>query len=251
MDEVIIVPEGSIYIWMYRMGLRQVPIQQIEKACMEAGVPIRSKDLRNYWNGWYKTGLYHNGDVFTLKRDAMHRGSSSDRFLDIGYEDYPEHPNLDKPDPPCRWVPCNADNKPMIKWGQGCMLKEDAEAMRGQRYLAENVRGCQFIVIDCDGDHGGTIDSDVVVSMLKYEHMTHMLYKPALVDGVPVSFHLTFLVDRVIPTMHFPKARLDIVGNKENSLRYLKNKVWNGRPPAAMTPEIWSEIQEYVRRRDG
>ena len=67
---------------------------------------------------------------------------------------------------------------------------------------------------------------------------------------MPASFHLTFAVDRVIPTMHFSKAHMDIVGNKENSLRYLKNKIWNGIEPLPMNEAIWDDIKSYVERRN-
>ena len=68
--------------------------------------------------------------------------------------------------------------------------------------------------------------------------------------NAPVSFHLSFMVDRVIPTMHFPKAHIDIIGNQVNSLRYLKTKRWNGMVPMMMTAKIWNEITDYIRMRN-
>ena len=49
--------------------------------------------------------------------------------------------------------------------------------------------------------------------------------------------------------MHFPEAHIDIVGNRRNSLRYMKDKRWNGLQPIEMTDEIWHELQEFVKNR--
>ena len=256
------VPDGSIYFWMFNQGLKHVPLDAIEVACRMRGKEIRPKDEENYWNGYYRSDLYlghGKDDVFKLTKS--HRGMhvQSIEFLTTPYHEYPEHPYLGMPEIEKRFVPCNKDNKPMIKWGNGCMDLSDALAVMGQVYLAENLKGCKFIVIDCDGDHDEELDTETIAFLYRFSNITHMMSKPKLINQyegyedtkctVPASFHLSFMVDRVIPTMHFPWANIDIVGNRANSLRYFKNKVWNGLPPTLMTDELWSRFQEYIKYR--
>lgn len=253
------VPAGSLYMWMYRQGRHGAPVEQMAAAL--AGTHVRDKDWANYWRGWYTWELHKTRayDAFAFEQDKA-------KAWEKGYSDYPPHPYVGKPDVPNRWVPCNKDNKPMLKWGQGCATLGDAKAKQGQVYLAENLKATKLIVIDVDGDHGwpGTgLDLQAIAYFAKYAGMTHTLSKPKLVydyDGfdvvtdlglatMPASYHLTFKVDKVIPTMHFPKAHIDIVGNKENSLRYWKDKIWNGMQPAAMTDDIWKDIMQFIGER--
>ena len=256
------VPSGSIYFWMYTQGLKHVMLQDILNALEHAGKPVREKDVENYWNGWHNSDLYHGDgkeDMFKLTRRKQ---TWTQGFFDTPYAMYPEHPYMGVPCMPevqNRWVPCNKNNKPMIKWSNGCMSLADAKAMPNQVYLAENVKGCKFIVIDCDGDHGDGLDMETILFLRRYKDMTHMLSKPKSVceykgyehtcDDEAASFHLTFLTTRLIPTMHFPYAGIDIVGNRHNSLRYLKNKEWNHIQPAYMTADIWQELQDYIKYR--
>jgi len=255
------VPSGSIYFWMYKQGLKHVPWSHVRCSVLQAGKEIRDKDEVNFWNGWYRSDLYlgeGKEDVFMLTRSQRPKAASSG-YMDTPFEGYPVHPYLGKPEVENRWVPCNMDNKPMMKWGNGCMSLADAKACRDQVYLAENLKGCQHIVIDCDGDHEMPIDMETVGFLFKYTSMTHAMFKPKVIDEyegyeatgckLPASFHLSFKVDRLIPTMHFPWAHIDIVGNRRNSLRYFKDKNWNGLPMAEMTPEIWEEIKAYVKHR--
>lgn len=250
--DMIEIPDGSIYFEMYKWGLKHVPIEEIEDACRMAGKEIRQKDYENYRNGWYRSDLYGRSDsLFDLT--LQHRPqAASKNYFEKDYHDYPEHPYSDMGDEILnRYIPCNAANKPMIKWGNGCMTKEDAEAMPGQVYLAENLKGCKFIVIDCDGDHDpNKLDFESMKFLNPYRKITHALSKPKMWCSIPTSFHLTFAVDRVIPTMHFNKAHIDICGNKENQLRYFKTKIWNHLDPIPMTDEIWASIREYIRKRE-
>ena len=254
-------PGESIYMWMYRQGLRQKPLEQVVMDLMVTGHFIRPKDLRNYWNGWYRHDLYHGN------RKAM---ISPEKILKQGpmrYADYPEHPYLGKPEILNCFVPCNKDNKPMIRWGEGTMTLADAKAWPGCVYLAENMKGAQRIVIDVDGDHGGDLDLQVVEFFDRYRDLTCCHEKPDIVFDwymehddhwcgdlhtaeLPTSYHLTFGVDRVIPTMHFPKAHVDIIGNRCNSLRYFKNKRYNGLPPLMMSEEIWNEVMDFIEEME-
>ena len=253
------VPQGSIYIWMYTMGLKHVPIDELSKMIRDAGKDIREKDIQNYWNGFYRSDLYLGGDGsrdITLLRPP--RKTPTSQFLVTPWEEYPEHPYAGLPEIDCRWIPCNSLNKPMIRWKDRAMYREQAERFFGMRYLAENLKGTQMIVVDIDGDHGDVLDMDAVDSMWEFHSLTHALDKPKMVceydggdvtDFRPASYHLTFRVDRVVPTMHFPDAGIDIIGNRVNSLRYLKDKVHNGCEPLTMDATIWARLQDYVRQR--
>ena len=243
------VPSGSIYFWMYTQGLKHVDILEIERACTRACKDIRPKDYENYWNGYHRSDLYAGpgkDDIWLLGKHRELR-SQGRKFDELSYYDYPVHPYTGMPEVQIRWVPCNQDNKPMIKWGQGCMTMADCVAYPGQRYLAENLKGTQLIVVDCDGNHEDPWDWETIRFLGKFKQLTHTIEKPGF-DECP-SFHLTFRTDRIIPTMHFPESHIDIVGNRRNSLRYWKNKEWNGMQPAYMTAAIWDELRKYIRYR--
>ena len=250
----------SIYRWMYRQGLSRRPLEEVVLDCMAEGHGIRPKDLRNYWSGWYRHDLYFG--------DGGYEQSKSTALVSaqpLKYSDYPEHPYKGKPEYLDCFVPCNADNKPMVKWGKGTMSLADAKAWPGCAYLAENMKGAQRIVIDVDGDHGGQLDLECIRFFDKWREATCCHEKPDIVFDwyaerggwagdlytacLPTSYHLTFGVDRVIPTMHFPAAHVDVVGNRRNSLRYFKNKRYNGLPPMMMDDDIWDEVMDFVERR--
>ena len=243
------VPSGSIYFWMYEQGLKHADLHEIEISCLASGKVIRAKDYENYWNGYYRSDLYCSpgkDDIWLLKKhkDIV---SESKQFEDLAYWDYPVHPYAGMPEVQNRWVPCSAMNKPIIKWSQGCLSLPDCVAYPGQKYLAENLKGTQMIVIDCDGNHEEPWDYETIEFLKQFKKITHTIEKPGYDDSP--SFHLTFKTDRIIPTMHFPYAHIDIVGNRRNSLRYWKNKTWNEKDPVYMTPEIWDELRDYVKHR--
>lgn len=258
---MIQVPDGSIYYWMYVEGLKHTPIVAIEEAVWRAGKEIRKKDYENYWRGWQNSDLRQTGDrdIFKIKEAAP-----SSKFFERKLEDYPIHPYLGYPEIIQKWVPCNADNKPMVKWGDELMTKIDATCKQGCVYLGENMRGSQTIVIDCDGDHETTLDLVTIAFLNELGKSTHVISKPKKIKeyegyqfveefgedfDCAASFHLTYKVDRIIPTMHFPEAHIDIIGNEKNSLRYWKNKQWNGIEPAPLTSEIWEQLKRFIRRR--
>ena len=239
-------PTGSLYLWMYRQGLRRRPIDDVAMELALMGRVLRPKDVENYWNGWYRYELYQSGSMPAVSPRARR---------------YSELPKMETPsnEPGNRFVPCSKDNKPMIKWGGGCMTEVDARSMLGSRYLAENLKGCRHIVIDCDRDHGDRLHWDVIDHLWKYTKVTSALFKPKFAweyegaephDGWAVkipSFHLTFSVDRWVPTMHF--ENVDVIGNAVNSLRYFKNKIPNDLEPLPMTDEIWEDIVLWAERR--
>ena len=257
---MIEVPNGSIYFWMYEMGLKHVPLQEVSSAVRVSGKDIRKKDEENYWRGWQNSDLRSERDIFAVRKMMA---TKPDEFFVKALEDYPQHPYAGLPDIIQKWVPCSGENKPLIKWGEGCLTKIDALCYPGQVYLGENMRGCQTIVVDCDGDHNLPLDMRTISFLDGWGVGTHRLDKPKRIfeyEGYeqyadhpdcqgPASFHLTFQTDRVIPTMHFPYAGIDIVGNEKNSLRYWKNKKWNGVEPAWLTHDRWEALKEYIGKR--
>ena len=257
------VPAESIYYWMYRQGLRHCDLNDVVMALRSAGKDIRKKDIENYWNGWYRSDLYSNPTNSSTHIVFRNIVTATDQFTTSKYEDFEKHPYEGMPEILNRWVPCNYENKPLIKWSEGTFTKGDALAYRGCKYLAENLKGTQWIVIDCDGDHDSkSLDYKAIEFLARFIPKTHALMKPKLVKeygpipeqwkhlaDIPASFHLTFKVNRLIPTMHFPYAHMDIIGNAGNSLRYLKTKVHNGIEPIEMTQEIWEQLTRYVERR--
>lgn len=261
------IPDRGFYMWCFEQGLKHVPLEDILSEAARIGRQVRTKDVENYWNGWYRSALYSSG-----RRDIMSIAAKESRgknYFDMRLSDYPDHPFNGQPEIEARWVPCSENNKPLLKWGNGCMRRIDAECMIKSKYLAENMKGTRMIVVDCDGDHGWEdfgLAMDTIKFLGQYRNTTHTMSKPKSIDeyglelednGWPplnrswsASFHLTFLTDKVIPTMHFPKAHIDIIGNAANSLRYLKDKRWNGVQMAMMTDEIWEEIKEYIRSKE-
>ena len=242
-DHLIKVPDGSIYFWMYNQGLKHVPIKDIKLACSKIDKPIRPKDFQNYWNGYYKYNLYQGSHVMSLLDAPLEQTIKP--FYSMNYYDYPVHPYLDMPEIMNRFVPCTAKGTPIIKWSKGCMTSEDAMAMVQCQTLAENLKGTRFIVIDIDGDHGNELHKKTYEAFHDLAQQTHCLNKPGF--NVPTSYHLTFSVNRVIPTYHFTKAHIDIIGNRANSIRYFKNKIWNNKDPMIMTDSLWNNIQSRIK----
>lgn len=249
-------PGESIYLWMYRQGLSMRPLDEVVAEALMGGHDIRQKDIRNYWNGWYRHDLYFGGGA--MGRVAM---PSMGRQVP-SYDSLPDNPYLGQPEISCRYVPCNKDNRPMVKWGRGCMSMVDAIAWPGCTYLAENLVGTRLMVIDVDGDHGGGLDVETLSFFAYWRDETCCHDKPDLVldhvppecydlsvKSLPTSYHLTFTTTKVVPTMHFPRAHVDVIGNKRNSLRYFKNKSFNGIPPMPMTEDTWNRMFDYVERR--
>lgn len=247
----MVMPDDSLYFWMYEQGLKQVSLPLIQGAAIAQGRELREKDIQNYWNGWYNS-FYRKRDLLDISLPVRTPES---------YEDLQKHPCIGYPEPTRIWVPCNQDNHPMIKWGKGCLSIYDAMCWPGCVYLAENMYMTRRIVIDIDGDHDkDNLDLDAIEFGSQWIDKTHCIAKtqsvgdlmqdaPINLKCMPVSFHLTFAVDKLVPTMHFPYAHIDIVGNARNSLRYYKTKVYNQLAPLPMTEEIWQELQSYLQRR--
>lgn len=256
---------GSIYTWMYRQGLKGRDLGDVISEIVANGHAIREKDERNYWNGMHNRQLYQ-GPRSVLSIPVGMRSRA------MRYSDYPMHPYLGQPEIANRWVPMDADMHPMIRWSLGCMCLSDAKHFsklsHGRfieaSYVSENLKGTKLIAIDVDGDHDGELDIDAIETFAPLMDLTASFYKrdivldhvePGAYDlrilSLPTSYHLIFSVDRLIPTMHFPAAHVDVVGNTANSLRHCKDKIYNGLKPSPMTDEIWDYMLDYIERRKG
>lgn len=238
------VPEGSIYFWMYTQGLRQIPYEEVEIALRDAGKIIREKDHDNYWNGYHNSVLYH-GDPFSIPMPDKPQRNKYPSLSSFELNSLASMPPIKN-----RWVPCNSDNKPLIKWSKGCMTHADAMARRGYQYMAENLKGTDRIVIDFDIEHGDKRDeglADFAAMFLdtnKYCCFVRM-------DGEKIaSMHLMFSTDLLIPTMHFPEAKIDILGNANNQLRYFKNKQWNRVKATPLNETEWNLIMNYLMTKE-
>lgn len=245
------IPNGSVYFWMYEQGLKHTNLDLIMSSMISHGRQLRDKDIQNYWNGWYNA-LYRKRDLLDLSLPTR---------VPKPYKDFRPHPCSAYPDPIQVWVPCDKDNRPMIKWGNGCLSIEDAMQFKGCIYLAENMYMTKRIVIDIDGDHDeGNLDLDTIAFGSEWITKTHCIAKTTAVKeqmpdapdyllSKPVSFHLTFTTDKLIPTMHFPYAHIDVIGNARNSLRYYKTKEYNKLSAMPMTDDIWKSLIDYLERR--
>lgn len=259
-------PKGSsIYTWMYRQGLKGRRIEDVASEVRANGHLIREKDERNYWNGMHNRQLYQ-GPRSVLSIPGGLRSKAAP------YSEYPAHPYLGQPEIANRWVPMDKDMHPMIRWSLGCMSLSEAQHFSKfkhgryveSEYVSENLKGTRLIAIDVDGDHEGELDIDVIETFAPLMDLTASFYKRDMVIdyvepdayslrllSLPTSYHLIFSVDRLIPTMHFPEARIDVVGNTANSLRHCKDKIYNGLKPSPMTDEIWNYMLDYIERRKG
>lgn len=262
------VPEGSIYYWCYIQGLKHIDLRDVEHAVHQASKIMRDKDVANYWAGYYNSDLYKDGESSRSILKFCQVDRSTNTFYEMKYSEYPENPFVGKPEPPNRWVPCSDAGRPLIKWGNGCLLKSEAMALSPNRKLAENLKGCQHIAIDIDGDHDDELDYQTIIFGHHLSKRTYSMLKPVTVEDVllktnkdvtnfrgnvldmTTSMHILFTTDKVIPTMHFANAHIDIIGNEKNSIRYLKNKVPNDLEMIPMTDDIWESLVDYIRERE-
>lgn len=251
------VPSESIYYWMYSAGLHAFPERDLEQVLLSAGKQIRQKDWDNYHRGLSKS--YFTNDNRKADAESMLRLTPpASAFSAIDFNSLERSCYLT--DYSQRWVPCNHKNKPMIKWSKECLTWEEAMDYDHATWLAENLVMTPYIVFDIDGDHGNRLVPEVIRHFTPWLKLTHALIKPRLVREMdpsigdiadaPTSFHLTFMTDRLIPTKHFPNARIDLLGNAKPQLRYRKNKTWNHIFPAVLTEEIWRFFMDYIATKE-
>ena len=257
LDEIL--PYGqSPYFGMFRAGRLGYTIEEVTSHCTAHGIPLRAKDIQSWQDGAFKNQV---SQASFEQRLAERRGTPGSRINPNGrvapinavlpslhmacqpsfdsarLSDFPRLPDGWRG---CerRFFPCTQDNRPMMPWGwkQGfepnLMLRADAEAISPVHWVGQNMLYQNFVVFDIDGVGHGIVDERVIAFGTQFRNMTLTLEDPAK----PGSFHLYFMTDRLIPVKHFPKAKLDLMGNAVNAAVYFKNKVSNGIPAAELTP---------------
>ena len=273
LDEMLVYGQ-SPYFAMFRAGRLGYSIEEVTAHCTARGIPLRAKDIQAWQDGAFKNQV---SQAIFEQRLAEKRCKPGSRINPTGVVAGAVTTNLpslrlagqpafdtmhldDFPRLPKGWrgterrfFPCTQDNRPMIQWGwrpgfePNLMLRVDAEAISPVRWVGQNMLYQNFIVMDIDGVGHGVRDEQVIEFGTRFREMTMTLEDPKK----PGSFHLYFMTDRLIPVKHFPKAKLDLMGNAVNAAVYFKNKVSNGIRPAKLTSEIWDALQLYQISRKG
>lgn len=273
LDEIL--PYGqSPYFGMFRAGRLGYTIEEVTTHCTVNGIPLRAKDIQSWQDGAFKNQVSQaifEQQLADKRRQPGSRLNPTNKVGRIPINNLPSFrmvsqptfdtlrlddlPKLPKGWKGCerRFFPCTADNRPMMQWGwkpgfePNLMLRTDAEALSPVHWVGQNMLYQNFICMDIDGVGHGTTDQAVISFGTQFREMTMTLEDPKK----PGSFHLYFMTDRLIPVKHFPKAKLDLMGNAVNAAVYFKNKVSNGIPAAELTPQIWDAMQRYQVSRKG
>ena len=272
LDEIL-PPGQSPYFGMFRAGRLGYTIEEVTSHCTMLGIPLRAKDIQSWQDGAFKNQVSQAIFEERLAEERRRPGSrlnptnkvrdmpvnlptlrlvSQPSFDGMRLTDFPMLPPGWKG---CerRFFPCTPDNRPMMQWGwrpgfePNLMLRADAEAISPVRWVGQNMLYQNFIVMDIDGVGHGTVDEGVIRFVSQFRELTMTLEDPRK----PGSFHLYFMTDRLIPVKHFPKAKLDLMGNAVNAAVYFKNKVSNGIPAMELTPSVWDAMQRYQVSRKG
>ena len=272
LDEIL-PPGQSPYFGMFRAGRLGYTIEEVTSHCTMLGIPLRAKDIQSWQDGAFKNQVRQAIFEERLAEERRRPGSrlnptnkvrdmpvnlptlrlaSQPSFDGMRLTDFPRLPPGWKG---CerRFFPCTPDNRPMMQWGwrpgfePNLMLRADAEAISPVRWVGQNMLYQNFVVMDIDGVGHGMVDEGVIRFGSQFRELTMTLEDPRK----PGSFHLYFMTDRLIPVKHFPKAKLDLMGNAVNAAVYFKNKVSNGIPAMELTPSVWDAMQRYQVSRKG
>ena len=243
-------PNESPYIAMYHAGRIGYTIEEVSNYCNLIGIPLRVKDIENWQAGYFERTLKRN--PFNPRLTFQYRTSKPKavQILTSNLEDF-ECLSDDWCGTPKRFFPCSADNRPLMKWGwkegvnPGLLDKASAKALSPCGWIGQNLLAQPFIVIDIDGVGHGTQDMQVINWGNQWKNETLCYENPAK----PGSFHLYFTTNRIIPTAHFPYAKLDFLGNAMNTAVYFKNKQSNRLPTAELDSCIWNSLKAYLQSR--
>ena len=253
LDELF-YPNQSPYFAMYSAGLYGYSIEEVQEFCNSIGTVLRTKDYQNWENGAFKYQMAHmdnHSNVLNPKMPKVSVPQQRTRSIrEIKFENFSVFP-VTWVGTEQRFFPCSEQNRPLCKWGwtptfsPNLYDRASAKALSPCGWVGQNMIYQRFIVLDIDGVGHGVKDNYVIEFGNIFRNTTMTLEDPAK----PGSFHLYFETDRIIPIMHFPFAKLDLMGNQKNAAVYFKNKQSNGLPMRKMDELIWKQITEYVTYR--
>lgn len=244
-------PNESPYFAMHRAGIQGYEIEEVSKYLSEIGVPVREKDIKNWQAGHFSSHM-RKSILNPLPPGGQPGQVGGKPFLMSEFEDLEKLPE-NWVGTPNRWFPCTMDNAPMMKWGwkdgfdPGLYDYATAKALSPRRWVGQNMLYQNFVVFDIDGVGHGEPDEMVIAFGNLYKDKTLTYENPAK----PGSFHLYFATDRLVPLMHFPYAKLDLMGNTRNAAVYMKDKQPNGLPMMLLDDKIWNALKSYVKFRKG
>lgn len=128
------------------------------------------------------------------------------------------------------FTPVFADGK-TLKGSERTLTKEKALGFQHVKYIAEELKNSNRVVIDCDS-------KETVEKFKKYLNKTE-----AYINEDCSSAHFVFNTDKIIPTKH--KHKIDLLGNEKFSLRNIKqNKTYNNLDTIELTQEILDIFNE-------
>lgn len=241
----------SPYYAMFKAGKYGIPIDKVISYANQNGIPLRSKDLVNWDNGYfeYQINVLHSKPVRQIsnKPQVTATGVSFDDAKLSDFAKLPQGWSGTKK----RFFPCSQNNKPLQRWGwtrdysPELYSYAEAKALSPCGYIGQNMLYQPFVVLDIDGAGHGSIDNQVIQFGNLFKNNTMCMEDP----NKPGSFHLYFSTDRLIPTRHFVWAKLDLMGNAVNAAVYIKGKKSNGLPIAQLNEEVWELMMNYQQCR--
>lgn len=244
-------PNESPYFAMYSAGLMGYSYEEIDAHCRSIGISLREKDYVNWKNGAFKNQMTGSRRSSLNPFVEFDEPKSTTRDIsNIRFDQLSVYPT-DWVATEQRFFPCSEENKPLCKWGWTATFtptlydRASAKALSPCGWVGQNMIYQRFIVLDIDGVGHGVRDEYVINFGNIFRNTTMTLEDPKKLG----SFHLYFETDRLVPIMHFPFAKLDLMGNQKNAAVYLKNKESNGLPMRKLDEKIWQQITEYVMYR--
>lgn len=243
----LFAPNQSPYFNMFKAGYRGIPIENVVARLTQLGIPIRSKDIKAWQDGYFKYQMKQDPSFIPPIKQVTETGVP---FEEAKLTDFPMFPQS-WTGTEHRFFPCTQDNRPMQKWGWSKDFTPElldlasAKALSPCGWVGQNMLYQRFIVLDIDGRGHGQDDPQVITFGSQFKNITLCMEDPAK----PGSFHLYFSTDRLIPVKHFPYAKLDLMGNAVNAAVYMKNKVSNELPMMQLTEEIWQATMAYQNGR--
>lgn len=245
----LLKPGQSPYINMYTAALYGYTMDDISIHCNQWGIPLRSKDIKNWERGRKNYELRHGSTDYSFEPlPSLIQARETEEIVE--FKDLQLFPpgwkGVEQ-----RFFPCSEQNQPLIRWGWRPDQKPElmsyaaAKQLSPVGWVGQNLMYQRFIVLDIDGVGHGKRDDSVIQFGNLFRDKTLTFEDPAK----PGSFHLYFSTPHIIPIKHFPWAKIDLMGNAKNAAVYFKNKKSNGKQMLELSESIWNAIMAYQRER--